>query len=154
MKPDDFLAWVVGPAKEVCSQYDLPYQVCVAQGAIESQWGEYGIGNGGFNLFGRKWGGEGDYVELETQEYYDGAWQTIIAKFQSYASLEDAIKDWCELMLWVKENGELGPYTAVARQYQQNHDVEAFVRGIGPIYATDPEYADKILQTIRACELS
>lgn len=154
MTPDEFLAWIVKPAQEVCSQYDLPYQVCVAQGAIESQWGKYGIGNGGFNLFGRKWGGEGDYVELETQECYDGVWQTITAKFQSYASLEDAIKDWCELMLWVKEDGELGPYTVVAWQYQQDHDVETFVRGSGPIYATDPEYADKILQTIRACELS
>ncbi len=41
--------------KEVCEQYEIPYQVCVAQAALESGWGQYAYGN---NLFGMK--GKGD----------------------------------------------------------------------------------------------
>lgn len=147
MTPDEFLEMIVEPAKEVCGQFGLPYACCVAQGAIESQWGTYGIGNGGFNIFGRKWGGEGDYVEVPTQED-DGTGDlyTIEDKFQSYSSINEAIFDWCALMLW-------GPYRPYTEQYRQDQDLEAFVRGIASVYATDIYYADKILQTIKACDL-
>ena len=144
MTPDEYLEMITQPAKQVCAGYNLSYAVCVAQGALESQWGKYGIGNGGYNIFGRKWGGEGEYVEKETQECYDGVWQTITAKFQSYASMEDAIKDWCIL---ITEE----PVYAPCLEFRD--DIEQFVRTLAPIYATDPEYADKILQTIHACGL-
>jgi flagellum-specific peptidoglycan hydrolase FlgJ len=153
MQWNEYLDWIVEPAKEACVKYDLPWQVVVSQGAIESQWGTYGIGNGGFNIFGRKWGGTGDYVEKETQECYDGSWETITAKFQSYGSLQEAIADWCELMEWVKDDGTPGPYKQFADQYHQDHDIEAFARGIAGVYATDPEYGNKIMQTMKACEL-
>lgn len=147
MTPDEFLEMITEPAKEVCAEYNLPYACCVAQGAIESQWGKFGIGNGGFNIFGRKWGGEGNYVECETDEDDgEGNLYTIVAKFQSYDSMQDAIRDWCELMLW-------GRYLPFSEQYQQDGDLEAFVRGIASVYATDIYYGDKIMQTIRACEL-
>lgn len=154
MSPDDYLSMMTEPAKTVCAGYNLPFACVVAQGAIESQWGTYGIGNGGFNLFGRKWGGTGDFVEQETQED-DGAGNlsTITAKFQSYESIDDAIKDWCELMLWVKDDGTDGPYVQFARQYQADGNIEAFIRGIAGVYATDINYGDKIMQTIRACNL-
>ena len=154
MTCDEYLEMITEPAKQVCAEYDLPYACCIAQGAIESEWGKYGLGNGGFNIFGRKWGGEGDYVEVETQED-DGAGDlyTINAKFQSYDSIECAINDWCCLMEWVKGDGTDGPYVQFARQYHEDHDIEAFIRGIAGVYATDIYYGDKIMQTIRACEL-
>lgn len=154
MTADEFLAWLTPPAQEVCATYDLPYQVCVAQGAIESEWGKYGLGNGGFNLFGRKWGGTGAYVELPTQECYSGVWQTIIAKFQSYSSLQEAVKDWCELMNWKHPTDPAINYKKYADQYHNDHDVESFVRGIAPIYATNPSYTEDILATIRACGMA
>ena len=148
MNPDDYLAMITDKAKEVCGKYDLPYACCVAQGALESQWGTYGIGNGGYNLFGRKYGGDFSYVTVSTQED-DGTGNlyTIDAKFVSYPSIGDAINDWCQLMIW-------GPYKEFADQYFVDHDLESFVRGISGVYATDIYYADKILQTIRACDLN
>lgn len=146
MTPDEYLAWIIPAAKSSCEFYGLPWQVVVAQGAIESQWGKYGIGNGGFNLFGRKWGGWGNYTEEETEEVYDGERQTITAKFQSYDSLEQAINDWCELMEW-------GDYKPFSDQFKIDGDLNAFVSGVASIYATDPEYASKILDTIKACDL-
>ena len=153
MTPDDYLLMITDKAKDICGKYALPYACCVAQGALESSWGNDGIGNGGYNLFGRKWGGTGDYVELQTQEDDgNGSLYTIMAKFQSYQDIGDAINDWCQLMIW-------GDYKYYATQYQCDKELgeegalEAFVRGIAGIYATDVNYAAKILQTIRACGL-
>jgi flagellum-specific peptidoglycan hydrolase FlgJ len=143
MYPDDYLAWIIPSAQRVCAKYGLPYGVVVAQGAIESQWGTYRIGE--FNIFGRKWGGWGNYIEQETQEFLDGYWQTIIAKFQDYESMDQAIEDWCILI--TQE-----PVYAPCLQYLDN--VEMFVRTLGSIYATDPAYADKVLQTMYACDLA
>ena len=147
MTPDDYLLMITDKAKDICGKYGLPYACCVSQGALESSWGNDGIGNGGYNLFGRKWGGTGDYVELQTQEDDgNGNLYTITAKFQSYADIGDAINDWCQLMIW-------GPYKQYSDQYFLDHDLEAFVRGIAGVYATNVNYAAKLLQTIRACGL-
>jgi flagellar protein FlgJ len=146
MTADEYLEWITEPAKNVCEGYGLPYACVVAQGAIESGWGNTKIGK--YNIFGRK-AVEGDkYIEVETQEDDGtGNWYTITAKFKDYDSLEEAIDDWCQLMEW-------RDYKPYADQYHEDGDLEAFVRGIASIYATDIAYGDKIMQTIKACELA
>ena len=145
MNPDEFLEFLTPAAREVCEKYDLPASVCIAQGCIESGWGKYTIA--GYNIFGRKWGGEGEYVSLPTQED-DGTGNlyTIEAKFQRYYNLEDAITDWCELMEWKQ-------YKLFATQYHIDHDYIKFCEGIAAIYATKIDYANDILSTIKACGL-
>ena len=146
MTPDDYLEFITETAKRVCEEYDLPYACCLAQGAIESAWGNSRIGE--FNLFGRKAVDGDKYIEVETQED-DGTGKlyTITAKFKDYDSLDDAISDWCELMEW-------GPYNEYADQYHADHDLECFTKGIASVYATDIYYSEKILQTINACNLT
>lgn len=143
MNSEEFIAWLAPAAQQVCPKYNLLPSVCLAQSALESGWGEYIIGE--YNLFGRKWNGAGDYLEKQTEEYYDGEWQTIIAKFQAYVSLEEAIEDWCILL--TEE-----PVYEPCLPFRQN--VEEFVKALGPIYATDPDYADKVLAIIAANELN
>lgn len=149
MRWQDYLEMVKEPAKRVCETYGLPYACCVAQGALESQWGLYGLGNGGYNIFGRK-AVEGDsYVTVRTGED-DGTGQLyyINANFKSYGSMEEAVVDWCELMLW-------GAYAHYAQEYKESGDLEGFVVGISSIYATDIYYAGKIMAIINDgdCEL-
>lgn len=93
----------------------------VAQGAIESQWGTYRIGE--YNIFGRKAVAGDKAITVETQECYDGVWQTIVASFKDYDSLDEVIDDWCQLMEW-------GPYKPHADMYHAGHDIEMFVEGI------------------------
>ena len=144
MLPDDYLAWIIPSAQEACAPYNLPWQVVVAQGAVESQWGTYVIGQ--FNLFGRKWGGWGNYIEKQTDEQNeDGSWITITAKFQDYDSLTQAINDWCVLITQEE---------VYAPCLQYADDIVNFVRTLGPIYATDQQYALKVLRTIKACGLA
>lgn len=145
MAPDNFIEMIGNAAGKICADYNLPASVCIAQAALESGWGEYVIGN--YNYFGRKWNGWGNYTEQETQEYFNGEYETIIDKFQNYDFLEDAIKDWCVLMT------EEPAYTDALAQWESTWNVEAFVRAMASVYATDPNYAEKILSTINANNL-
>ncbi len=43
-----------------------------------------------------------------------------------------------------------GRYGPAARAYRETANLEAFVRAIAPIYATDPHYADAVLVIARS----
>ena len=146
MTPEEFIAWLGPAAQAQTKPYNLPASVLIAQGALESGWGRYKIGE--FNIFGRKWGGWGNYIEKTTWECYNGEWQQITAKFQDYESLLQACDDWCILIT------QEPVYAEAWAAWYNTHDIEHFVRALGPVYATDPEYADKVLATIRANNLT
>lgn len=145
MDPDEFINQIGNVCGMVCAEYNLPASVCIAQAAIESGWGKYVIGN--HNYFGRKWNGTGPYVEEPTQEYIGGRYVNIYDKFQSYDSLEDAIRDWCVL---IKEEPA---YADALHEWETTWDIPAFVYALAPVYATDPDYANKVLSTISANNL-
>ena len=143
MTAEEFIEWLGEAARRTCGSYGLFASVCVAQAALESGWGQYIIGK--YNLFGRKWGGSGAYIEQTTQEYEEGEWITIVDKFQDYDSLDAALADWCVL---ITEE----PVYAPCLQYL--NDREGFVAVLGPIYATDPDYAEKIMSIISSYSLA
>lgn len=147
MTPDEFIDFIGDTAGKVCAEYNLPASVCIAQAILESGWGRYCIGQ--FNYFGRKWNGWGNYVRQQTTEYdYDSChYVTIYDKFQSYDSLEDAIRDWCVL---IKEEPAYAKALAV---WENGWCVEDFVWALAPVYATDPDYARKIIATMEANDL-
>lgn len=145
MTPDEFIDFIGDTAGNVCAEYNLPASVCIAQAILESGWGRYCIGQ--FNYFGRKWNGWGNYVRQQTTEYINGEYVTIYDKFQSYESLEEAIRDWCVLIT------EEPAYADALAEWQSNWNVEDFVYALAPVYATDPDYAHKIIATINANNL-
>ena len=147
MTPDEFIDFIGDTAGKVCAEYNLPASVCIAQAILESGWGRYCIGQ--FNYFGRKWNGWGNYERMQTTEYdYDSCrYVTIYDKFQSYSSLEEAIRDWCVLIT------EEPAYSNALAEWQSNWNVEDFVYALAPVYATDPDYAHKIIDTINANNL-
>lgn len=145
MTPDEFIDFIGDTAGRICAKYNLPASVCIAQAILESGWGRYCIGQ--FNYFGRKWNGWGNYVRQQTTEYENGQYVTIYDKFQSYESLEDAIRDWCVL---IKEEPAYAEALAV---WENGWCVEDFVWALAPVYATDPDYARKIIATMEANDL-
>ena len=145
MTPDEFIDFIGDTVGKVCAEYNLPASVCIAQAILESGWGRYCIGQ--FNYFGRKWNGWGNYVRQQTTEYINGEYVTIYDKFQSYSSLEEAIRDWCVLIT------EEPAYSNALAEWQSNWNVEDFVYALAPVYATDPDYAHKIIATINANNL-
>lgn len=145
MTPDEFIDFIGDTAGKICAEYNLPASVCIAQAILESGWGRYCIGQ--FNYFGRKWNGWGNYVRQQTTEWKGNGYVTIYDKFQSYESLEEAIRDWCILMT------EEPAYSDVIYTWHETWSVEDFVSVMAPIYATDPDYAHKIMSTIEANNL-
>lgn len=145
MEWQDFINMVSEPAQEACSESGLPWQVPVAQSAIESSWGEDVSGVN--NYLGRKWGGEGTYTECNTQECIEGEVIDTVAKFQDYDDIAGCFKDWCVLV------EEEPCYADALAVWNNTQSIEQFICAFAPIYATDPNYADKIWDTINACEL-
>lgn len=145
MTPDEFIDYIGDTAGNVCAKYNLPASVCIAQAILESGWGRYCIGQ--FNYFGRKWNGWGNYERRQTTEYINGEYITIYDKFQSYESLEEAIRDWCILIT------EEPAYADALAEWHKDWSVTDFVYALAPVYATDPDYASKILATMDANDL-
>lgn len=138
----DFLSEITPVAYRVCADFGLRTSVCIAQAILESGWGVNRIGL--YNVFGRKYVDYGDFMEVATQEEVDGEMVDTIALFRVYDSLYAAVVSYC--MLLTHE-----PYEAVKPLY---NDLEAYVRAMGDVYASDSRYADKVLELIKEYNLT
>lgn len=138
---NSFISYIAPTAQKVCRKYNLPCSVCIAQAILESGWGKHCIGN--YNYWGRKYGGWGKSAVKVTREHINGKWITIQAKFQSYDSLEQAVKDWCHL---IKETPR---YKPVISTWHAPWILSDFVKALGKVYATDPKYAEKVMSVIK-----
>ena len=144
MSPSDFFEWIAPTATKICFEYNLYPSVCMAQGAIESGWGEATIGE--FNLFGRKAVRGDKSITLQTSEQNeDGSWYEIDAPFKLYDSLDEAIRDYCILLT------EEPCYMDALRFIGKDRD--AYIEAMASVYATSQEYANSIKNTIAANDL-
>lgn len=134
------------PAAEAAERlYGVPAAITLAQAALESSWGEHGIG--GYNIFGMKGTGPAGSVDKETWEHLNGQDVTVVDTFALFNNYGEAIL----------EHGELfhnGYYDQAMAQYAQDGDPFAFAYNITGIYATDPAYGDKITNIIRTYGLA
>lgn len=125
------------PAAEAAEhQYGVPAAVTLAQAALESGWGQYAIG--GYNIFGIKGQGPAGSVTKTTQEWENGRYVTIQAKFARYENFNQA----------VLEHGKLfqnGYYDKAMQGYARTKDPKQFARNLNGVYATDPQYAQKLI---------
>ncbi|GHE81054.1 flagellar assembly peptidoglycan hydrolase FlgJ [Thalassotalea profundi] len=146
-EPQDFVSAMIEPAKEAQEKLKVPFEVIIAQAALETGWGKKIIknsnGESSNNLFNikadKRW--SGDKTHKETLEYENGAMVKKREPFRMYESLQDSVNDYINFL----SSGE---------RYQdalkQAGNVEQFLQGLqGAGYATDPEYANKILGTLR-----
>lgn len=126
-------------------------QVLIAQAALETGWGRRGLATDGVtpanNLFGikadRSWGGPRS--EHWTQEFENGAMQRQRANFRAYPSLEAAFNDYVGFL-----RGNPRYHGALAH----GGDSRRFVEGIAQAgYATDPDYAQKIMRIANSPQL-
>jgi flagellum-specific peptidoglycan hydrolase FlgJ len=159
MTPEEFIDWIAPAAQAQCKCYGLPASILIAQGAIESGWGKYTIGQ--FNLFGRKavendkslsvwtqeYGDETSYEADDDHIYLGDKWWKIKADFKEYDNLYQACDDWCILITQEPK------YADAWEIWCETGDVEQFVQALAPVYATNPNYADDILTTVKANDL-
>lgn len=144
MKPSDFIVKIL-PAAIACEQRTgIPTAFTVAQGALESAWGESQLTTTACNLFGVKadkaWHGE--TVVMHTAEFIKGTRVFVPARWRKYPNWQSCIDDHAKFLL-------TNPRYKSA--FDHRADAEAFAREIQRAgYATDPTYADKIIRVIKS----
>lgn len=151
--PDNgaFVAQLVSPARDVARQSGIPHQLIIAQAALESGWGNRQIltreGTPSHNLFGIKatpdW--KGETTEITTTEYSGGVAKKVQATFRVYKNYADALRDYAAL---ITHNPR---YQKIL--HSPSLEKAAYVLQNGG-YATDPNYAKKLINIIRYVEKS
>ena len=118
--------------------------VVIAQAIIETGWGQSQVMMRNNALFGVKANASwtGGFYSASTGEYY-GTWTTTTALFRAYPSLEACIADHASILSLSRYSGVVGgtDYVTVCNLLQSGG------------YATDPDYASKLISIIRANQL-
>lgn len=118
--------------------------VKMAQMILETNWGKSRIGN---NMFGIKAKGaktpfwDGSLNQAKTTEVIDGKSGTYTEPFRAYKTVADSIRDHSYFILTNSRYKNAGVFDAVTYQDQAKALQKAG-------YATDPDYADKLIQII------
>lgn len=141
----DFINTLLPHANNAAETTGIPAHFMLAQAALESGWGKYEIrhpdNSPSHNLFGIKAGSswKGATVETITTEYINGAPQKSIEKFRAYSSYEEGFRDYANLL---SNNPR---YENVLN----SENAADFAHGLQRAgYATDPQYADKLLRIL------
>lgn len=141
-----FLGRIAPWAEEAGQQLGVAPDVLAAHAALESGWGQRPLrqadGSSTHNLFGIKAGSSwrGDSAESLTTEYEQGIALKKNERFRAYGDTGAAFRDFAQLIQTSpRYQGALNTGTD-ARAY-----AEALARGG---YATDPNYADKLVGVV------
>ena len=134
-----FIQKVIPGAMKNYKRYGVLPSITVAQAILESAWGKKSIGN---NLFGIKAGKFwfGKTQRVLTHEFENGIKVPKYQVFRDYNSVDESIQD----------HGSLLAGSRYAKVRASKNYVEAAHALYQAGYATDPEYAQKIISTIRS----
>ena len=123
--------------------------VIVAQAILESARGTSELARKANNLFGIKGNYNGQSYTVKTKEYLNGKWTTVNAAFKKYPSYRESIIDHGNFFTstpWRTQN-----YKRVLNAKDYKTQAKA-LQACG--YATDPQYANKLINLIETNNLS
>lgn len=142
--PQEFVQQLLPIAEKVASALGVNPKIMVAQAALETGWGKHVIeqadGDSSYNFFGiksdQRW--QGPSATTLTHEYVAGHRIAVKAPFRVYASAEASFNDYVS---FIKESDRYQPALAKAG------DDASYLQALQQAgYATDPNYATKILR--------
>jgi len=139
--PEAFVASIAPAAKAVAEELGIDPRIVIAQAALETGWGTRVKQN---NLFGIKSHGKQDGLMVQTHEVVDGKRIKVRDSFRQYDSYDDSIADYGSFL---QQNKRYEPMLQAATLPEQ---VEALGKSG---YATDPEYADKVMAIAKSKRL-
>ena len=143
---DKFIKSVAGAAQEVGNKGGILPSLIIAQAIHESNWGRSGLAVKSKNLFGVKGKGNAGTDYYPTKEYSKSrGWYTENAGFRAYKGFYDSIYDLVFVLYrYTRYKNVIGEkdFRKACREVQRAG------------YATDPNYAEKLIQTILARNLT
>ncbi len=144
-EPLGFVSDIWPHARKAADQLGIQPGFLVAQAALETGWGQrmmkFADGRNGFNLFGIKAGRgwQGAVLARPSLEFRDGLMQSEVSRFRAYASPADSFTDYVN---FIQGNSR---YQSALLEASKGNGA-AYIKGIHAAgYATDPDYAQKIL---------
>lgn len=149
MSHEEFIKRLAPHAQELQEGYGILPSIVLGQAILESNWGQSSLASKYNNLFGMKSFGDEKKVNLETKEFINEEWIVMQGDFKVYDSWEDSMDD--HTMLFV--NGVTwnpGQYEKVLMAKNYKQAAKALQDGG---YATDPTYAQKIIEVIETYNL-
>lgn len=132
-------------AKKLQDKTGVPASITLAQVILESS-GKYAgglskLGAEAKNLFGVKGTGSAGTYTIATKEVYNGKTVTVNAGFRKYNSYYESLEDHARLLT----NNHYKPFLSTAKT------VNDYAKGLQKAgYATDPQYANKLIQIIQS----
>ncbi|MDT0112429.1 glucosaminidase domain-containing protein [Listeria booriae] len=140
----EFINLLADHAQQIQDQEGILTSITLAQAILESNWGESKLATEGRNLFGIKGEYQKDSVTMPTQEFENNEWITIDAAFRKYPTWFESLDDHAALFLkgtsWDKTK-----YQGVIKAKDYKTAANALQKAG---YATDPGYAEKLIELI------
>lgn len=149
--PDDFISMLRPCFEEAAQELGVSPRILMAQAALETGWGKHLPSDGeavSFNLFGikanRSW--QGEAVRSNTVEFTDGVAASSSEPFRRYTDYAESVRDYVR---FIQEQ----PRYAAALEHGGSD--ERYIQAIADAgYATDPQYAARVLQVADSPRLS
>jgi flagellum-specific peptidoglycan hydrolase FlgJ len=121
------------------------YAACEA--ALESTWGRSRLAREANNFFGQKESAQSiegaGTLALPTQEFLNGRWVTVIARWARFADPAACFRARMALLRRLEHS-----YPAYARALAANHG-ELFIEEVSRVWSTDPQRGAKVLSIHR-----
>lgn len=138
--PTEFIRKYWLEAKDSQRITTIPALVTLAQGGLESAWGNKAPR---YNFFGIKAssGWTGEIQILPTHEYINGVWTTTTAKFRAYNSAREGFVDHGRFFI---DNSR---YKNALKYVSDPIEFTKQIAAAG--YATDPDYAKKVIDVMK-----
>ena len=148
---DDFVKSVWPYVKQASNLIGIDPKVLMAQAALETGWGQFIAkdtdGSSSHNLFNIKApkAFSDSAVDIKTTEFVDDTPMKVVASFKKYPSIQHSISDYISLITTNKRYQVALANAADPKRYLDE------LQAAG--YATDPNYANKIVSIYKGDEL-
>lgn len=139
-----FIDEIASEAKLLQKSTHLFASITIAQAILESDWGRSDLAVEANNLFGIKGVFNEESSIMPTDEYIDGERVTIDDSFKKYETIQESMIDHMEFL-----KGSTYEDIKTSKNYR-----EAAVALQNGGYATDPDYAEKLIQLIEEFNLN
>ena len=145
-----FIEGLAPVAQRLQLTYHVLPSVTIAQAILESDWGNSQLATRYHNLFGVKGSDPNTTQLLSTKEYQNGQWIEIHARFQVYTSDTAALEAHAKILAQgTSWNPQQYQHVIAATDYKS---AAAALQQDG--YATDPTYAQKLINVIETYKLN
>lgn len=146
---NQFIKTIAPIAQKEQKKYHIPASIIIAQAGTESNWGRSKLAYKYNNLFGIKATSKKNRVRMYTKENINGKTVEIKQYFAVYDSWEASLKAHAELLAHGTK-AKLNVFKDVLKAKNYQEAAQALQKDG---YATDPDYANKLIYAIKKFKL-